>query len=287
MRRAILSGTLSGHDPSGRRDERHKPYPNSAAMPFSDSSLTCNPIGRTDRPAPDSRTGSPEKMAASAHGSASPSGRPYAGVAIAALFVSYEYTLHRVAQQPGAEVAGLLLGAAPFILMGLGIGWRSTWRLPLLMLLALACAGLWTLRVPLSQHFGWTYYLQHMGANTALGWMFGRSLRRGHTPLCTQFATIVRGTLPPAVQRYTRTVTVAWTLFFALMATLSTVLFALAPIGTWSTFANLCSPVLVASMFAAEAGCRRLALPGLEHAGVMEAIRGYQAAMAARAGLPR
>lgn len=195
--------------------------------------------------------------------------------------------MHRLAQQPDGQVTGLLLGAAPFVLLGLSFSWRSTWRLPLLSLMVLACAGLWLLRAPLSQHFGWTYYLQHLGANTALGLMFGRSLRRGRTPMCTQFAAIVRGPLSPTLQRYTRAVTLAWTLFFAVMAAVSTVLFALAPIATWSTFANLCSPVLVALMFVAESGCRRLALPGLAHAGVREAIRGYRAAMAARAGLPR
>ena len=72
-----------------------------------------------------------------------------------------------------------------------------------------------------------------------------------------------------------------------IMAAVSTVLFALAPVATWSTFANLCSPVLVALMFVVEAGCRRFALPGVAHAGVREAIQGYRAAMAARAGLSR
>ena len=226
-------------------------------------------------------------MPATAHAAGQHPLRRHGWVIVAAFFALYEYALHHVAQQPGAQEAGLLLGAAPFILLGLGVSWRSRWRFPLLVLLALACAGLWLMRVPLSQHFGWTYYMQHMGANTALGLMFGRSLRRGQTPLCTEFAAIVRGALSPALQRYTRAVTLAWTLFFAIMATVSTVLFALAPIATWSTFANLCSPVLVALMFVVEAGCRRFALPGVAHAGVREAIQGYRAAMAARAGLSR
>ncbi len=243
------------------------------------------------RPADDSLIGSqtaaPKQMPGTAHAAGEHPLRRYGWVIVAALFASYEYALHRVAQQPGAQVAGLLLGAAPFVLLALSFSWRSGWRLPLLILLGLACAGLWLLRAPLSLHFGWTYYLQHMGANTALGLMFGRSLRRGQTPLCTQFAAIVRGPLSPALKRYTRAITLAWTLFFAVMATVSTALFALAPIATWSTFANLCSPLLVALMFVAEAGCRRFALPGLAHAGVREAIQGYRAAMAARAGLSR
>ena len=69
---------------------------------------------------------------------------------------------------------------------------------------------------------------------------------------------MIHGAVTPAVARYTRQITLAWTLFFVAIAAVSTLLFATAPIVTWSTFANYLSLPLVAVMFAAEHACRRL-----------------------------
>ena len=51
---------------------------------------------------------------------------------------------------------------------------------------------------------------------------------------------MIHGAVTPAVARYTRQITLAWTLFFVAIAAVSTLLFATAPIVTWSTFANTC-----------------------------------------------
>jgi len=216
-------------------------------------------------------------------GAAQPLAQRYGWVAAVAGFVTYEAALHHAAHQPGAEITALLLGAAPFLLLAITAARHPAWRVPALLAVALAAAALWTWRAPLALHFGWTYFLQHFGMNAALAAMFGRTLRRGHTPLCSQFAAAVRGPLSPELQRYTRRVTQAWTLFFALTAAVSAVLFAAAPMTTWSNFANLGTPVLVALMFVAESACRRLAMPGMAHAGVLEAVRGYRAVMEKRA----
>ncbi|NOV22688.1 acyl carrier protein [Cupriavidus necator] len=224
---------------------------------------------------------------------AAPRWRRHAWIGAVAAFVAYESALHRAAHQPGAEVAALLLGAAPFLLVGFVACRRLAapiLRVPALLALLAACAALWLCRTPLAGHFGWTYYLQHAGANAALGAMFALSLRRGRTPLCTQIATVIHGTLSPAHARYTVRVTQAWTLFFAAMVGVSTLLFVLAPVAAWSSFANLATPLLIALMFAGEAVCRRIALPGVRHGGLLDAVHGYRALMTARAarlGLPR
>ncbi|MDQ0140659.1 acyl carrier protein [Cupriavidus necator] len=217
---------------------------------------------------------------------AAPSWRRHAWVGAVAAFVVYESALHRAAHQPGAEVPALLLGAAPFLLVGFLVCRRVAGRLPALLALLAACAALWLWRTPLAGHFGWTYYLQHAGANAALGAIFGRSLCRGQTPLCTQIATAIHGRLSAAHVRYTVRVTQAWTLFFAAMAGVSTLLFVLAPVAAWSSFANLATPLLVALMFVGEAVCRRIALPGVRHGGLLDAVHGYRAVMTARAGRP-
>ncbi|WER48173.1 acyl carrier protein [Cupriavidus sp. WKF15] len=198
-------------------------------------------------------------------------------------FVAYESALHHAAHTPGAEVSALWLGLAPFLLIALVAAWRSAPRLPWLLLLAACGLALWVGRMPLAAHFGWTYFLQHFGANAALAAMFGRTLRPGGMPLCTEFAAAVHGPLTPDMRRYTRRVTQAWTLFFALTAAASLVLFALAPMPAWSTFANLGTPALVALMFVAEAACRRVVLPAAQHTGVLDAVRGYRAVMTERA----
>jgi uncharacterized membrane protein len=215
-----------------------------------------------------------------------PAGRRHGWIAAVAAFVAYESALHRAAHQPGAEVAALWLGAAPFLLIGFLACRRAGWRFPALAGLLAACAALWIWRLPLATHFGWTYFLQHAGINAALGVMFALSLRPGHTPLCTQIATAIHGQLPPAHLRYTLRVTQAWTLFFAAMVGISTLLFVLAPVATWSSFANLATPLLIALMFVGEAVCRRIAFPGMAHGGLLDAVHGYRAVMAARAGRP-
>ncbi|WP_454753298.1 acyl carrier protein [Cupriavidus necator] len=199
-------------------------------------------------------------------------------------FVVYESALHRAAHQPGAEVAALFLGAAPFLAIGFVALRRAGWRAPAWLALLAACAALWIWRAPLAEHFGWTYFLQHAGVNAALGVMFGQSLRAGSTPLCMQIATALHGPLSPSHAQYTLRVTQAWTLFFAAMVGVSALLFVLAPVATWSSFANLGTPLLIATMFAGEAACRRIAFPGMRHTGLLDAVHGYRAVIAARAG---
>ncbi|MFS8975302.1 acyl carrier protein [Cupriavidus necator] len=235
-------------------------------------------------PSPPAAPALPARPVADAGAAAASPWRRHGWIAAVAGFVAYESALHRAAHQPGAEVAALLLGVAPFLVIGFVIMRRAGWRAPAWLALLAACAALWMWRTPLAAHFGWTYFLQHAGVNAALGVMFGQTLRAGGTPLCTQIATALHGPLSPAHALYTRRVTQAWTMFFAAMVGVSTLLFVLAPVATWSSFANLGTPLLIAAMFAAEAACRRIVFPRMRHTGLLDAVHGYRAVMAARAG---
>ncbi|WP_179401269.1 hypothetical protein [Burkholderia guangdongensis] len=198
------------------------------------------------------------------------------GTAAVAAVAAYQAGAHYAAATPGAHGVGLALALVPPLLIALGAALRSARRAWLVPLWALACAALWSARAPLAQHFGWGLYLEHASFNVAMALLFGRTLARGRIPLCTRFATMIHGTLTPAVAHYTRRITLAWTLFFVATAAVSTLLFAAASIVAWSTFANYLSLPLVGVMFVAEHACRRFALPGEPTAGIADAIRAYR-----------
>ncbi|BAN27673.1 COG4648 family protein [Caballeronia insecticola] len=201
--------------------------------------------------------------------------------AVAAI-VAYQCAAHHAASTPGAHGLGLALVIVPLLLIALNAAARSNARVWLLPLWACACAALWFGRAPLTAHFGWGLWLEHAGFNLALAWMFGRTLAAGREPLCTQFAAMVHGKLEARVVRYTRRVTLAWTMFFVATALVSTLLFAFASIVTWSTFANYLALPLVGLMFVVEYACRRIALPDMEQSSPLDAIRAYTRSMQMR-----
>lgn len=121
------------------------------------------------------------------------------------------------------------------------------------------------------------YYLQHLGIHLALGILFGRSLFGPGEALATRMArTIYNGVISERKARYTRGVTIAWTLFFFANAMVSTGLFFLAPATVWSVHANLLTGPLVGLMFAGEMLCRRLSLPPEERPGLAQIVAAYR-----------
>jgi uncharacterized membrane protein len=197
-----------------------------------------------------------------------------AALGVAAI-VAYQIGAHHAVSTPGEHGLGLALVLVPVLLLALSAAARSPARVWFLPLWVMVCAALWFYRVPLTAHFGWGLYLEHVCFNLALAWMFGRTLAAGREPLVTQFARRVHGTPEPRIARYTRRVTVAWTAFFIGIALVSTALFALASIVTWSTFANYLALPLVAVMFIGEYACRRIALPGVQQSGILDSVRAY------------
>ncbi|WP_431820483.1 hypothetical protein [Burkholderia sp. F1] len=209
------------------------------------------------------------------------------GALAAGAVLAYQAGAHYAAATPGAHGFGLAMALVPPLLLALGAALRSPRRAWLVPAWMLAAAALWAAREPLARHFGWGLYLEHASFNLAMALLFGRTLAAGQTPLCTRFAAMIHGTITPAVARYTRQITVAWTLFFVAIAAVSTLLFATAPIVTWSTFANYLSLPLVAVMFAAEHACRRFALPHRPRPRMLDAVRAYRQSTGARASHAR
>lgn len=205
------------------------------------------------------------------------------GVAGAALVLGYEAGAHHIVGTPGLAGVGLALVLAPAALLALGTAWRSPHRFVLLLLAAVVAAALWMSRGTLARHYEWGLFLEHVLFNGVLGYVFGRTLARGREPLCSRFAAVVHGRpLAPEIAAYTRRITAAWTIFFAAIVTVSALLFATAPIETWSTFANYLTLPLAALMFVGEHACRRFALPNVRRSTLVETFRAYRRSTTAR-----
>lgn len=139
-------------------------------------------------------------------------------------------------------------------------------------------AFLWPLlQHNLAGHMSRLYLLQYLATNLTFGWFFGHTLGRGRTPACTTFAALLHPQMSPTVRRYTRQVTVAWTLFFVLSALISALLYAFASAEAWSLFSNLAYLPSVALMFAVEGQVRRRVLPPEDRHGILDSIRAYMA----------
>lgn len=108
-------------------------------------------------------------------------------------------------------------------------------------------------------------YLPPVLVNLALMVLFGKTLLPGATPLVARVASLWRGSLDPVVARYTRRVTIAWTVFFALLI-LESIGFALfAPVHIWSLFTNCLNYVFVLLFLVIEYQLRLYCLPDHEH----------------------
>ena len=115
----------------------------------------------------------------------------------------------------------------------------------------------------------------YAGGQLVLATIFGRTLRAGHEPLCTRFARVIHGTLRPDVERYTRAVTLAWTVFFATLFSLSLALYLAGALEAWSVLANILTWLLVAAMFIVEYAIRHRVLKDWDHVSFGTAVRAF------------
>lgn len=207
------------------------------------------------------------------------------GVAIAVAVLAWAVAAHYTSALVEESYWGAALGLAPLLAIAGAFAWRSPHRFAMLALLLAGTVLLGLLWSTLAHNVGWLYFVQHVGTNALLGIGFGRTLFAGRRPMCTQIAAVVHGAVSPALARYTRQVTVAWTLFFAAMASLSVVLFAFGSLEAWSTFANLLTMPLVALMFVAEYLVRLKLLPE-DRSSILDAVRAYRSRSAKRDASP-
>jgi uncharacterized membrane protein len=101
--------------------------------------------------------------------------------------------------------------------------------------------------------------------NVFLCALFGLTLRPGGEPLITRFARLEHDVLPPDVARYTRRLTVLWTLFFAAVAAITVALWLDASRTAFSLFVNVIDWVLLAVFLVGEYLYRRVRFPMYDH----------------------
>jgi uncharacterized membrane protein len=194
-------------------------------------------------------------------------------IPIALAIIAYAVLAHFSNAVPGNESLGAILAIAPLWLAAVILAWRSTRRWLGLVACGLAVLLAYAAWDDLRSHFAWLYLIQQAGAYGLLGISFGRSLGPHRVPLCTRFATLVHGQLSAAAARYTRSVTAAWTVFFAAMSSALLIVYVAAPLAMWSVFANFCTTPLVALMFIGEYLVRHRVLPDMQHASVLDTVR--------------
>jgi uncharacterized membrane protein len=170
---------------------------------------------------------------------------------------------------------GATLCLLPLAFVVVGVLRRTTHPGVTLLAIAAAAAALWMGWTSLERRFTDVLFVEHLAFNLGLAFFFGRTLAAGREPLCTRFARLLHGSLPPEVERYTARITLAWTLFFLAVAALAAALYAMRFIVAWSLLVNAGTPVLVGAMFAGEYLVRMRALPHWERVGVLEGMRAF------------
>ena len=195
--------------------------------------------------------------------------------AVLLFFIAYSVLSHYSNLNPQGHDLRTLLALAPMLTLGLVLLWR--WSGALIALSAAAAAAVllrafWPL---FAQNFSIVYLIQQVGFYSIMAFTFGRSLRQGSVPLCSQLADKIHGPLSALELRYTRRVTVAWAVFFLLNVAASFLLFEFAPLRVWSVFVNFCSLPLILLMFVAEYAVRRRVLPQVQRNGLIATLRVY------------
>lgn len=196
--------------------------------------------------------------------------------AVGLVFIGYEALIHWAVLSGHATLLGPLLATAPCLIIATLLLLRTNRAAGLM----LAGSEVILIAVLYARHIvpdlTLLYPVPGLLANMLLLWMFGRTLRAGREPLITRVARFVHGALPPDIERYTRHVTLAWSLFFGVMAMSSLALFVLAPVQVWSLFANVFTLPLIGAMFICEYVYRVLRYPTFRHVSLLHTARAFR-----------
>jgi uncharacterized membrane protein len=196
-------------------------------------------------------------------------------IALAAATIAYVLVTHWLMTGAPASPWNAVIVVGPMLGAASAVAWQRRHRL-LAALPALAVAGLvvqaWRGH---DLPAGSLYVSQHVAIHLLLALVFGLTLQAGREPLVTALARRVHGTMTPAMAAYSRKVTGAWTGYFVAMATLSIVLYVVAPFDVWAAFANLVTPLAILLMFVGEYLLRYRLHPEFERATLAQAVRAY------------
>jgi len=191
---------------------------------------------------------------------------------VVAFIIGYALLSHYGNTAPNARGLAVVLTIAPILLVGAIMLWRWTHQLLASSVVAMVGVFLVDYWPLLTKYYEWADVTQQSGAYALVSLSFGRSLRSGRIPLCTQLTARLHGALTPAEITYTRRATLAWTLMYALLAAVILMLFFVAPLRIWSLFVNFVAFGLIALMFIADHAIRGRLLPR-RRGGLLAALR--------------
>lgn len=196
-------------------------------------------------------------------------------VLVAVLFVAWQLAVHVNVSGGDTVVLRYLLLALPLAALAWWIA-RHT-RNKALWLAALAAAAAAAFVLEQRSHLGLAAAtgLPHATAYVFLLFLFGHTLLPGRVALVTRLARSVHGALPPYMETYTRRLTAAWCVFFAVQLAASAALFTYATLDAWSVFVNVLNLPLLALMFAGEYLYRIARYRDFPHASIAEAVGAF------------
>ena len=210
------------------------------------------------------------------------------GMALAAvLSIGFMVLAHGALVRAFSPAVGAAVALVPLTLLGWWAARQSRVRYLPFVLFAAGLVAIWLAWDRLERHFPGLFFLEHAGSNLLLAIVFGRTLAPGAEPLVTRFARMMHESLPPEVERYTRHVTIAWTVFFAGLFATSALLYLVGGPSAWSYLANVASPLLVCAMFVVEYLVRHRVLPHWERVGVLGGVRAFSRHVQARRAAAR
>lgn len=192
--------------------------------------------------------------------------------AVCALILAYAFLSH-YCNTRGAHRLGAVLALAPVAAVLITLLWqtlRAPLAMPVTALGALLLYDVWPL---LEKNFSVVYLLQECGMDGIFAAGFGFSLRAGQVALCTRLADTLHGPLSAVEIRYTRWVTLAWTVFFTALGAITVALYYAAPLAVWSAFVSFMTLPLMLAMFAAEYVVRGWVLPQTKRRGLVATMR--------------
>ncbi len=188
---------------------------------------------------------------------------------------------------PALTAVVVALAAAVMLAPSLARGSPGAW------MAALAITG--ALAVAASRRWIWLpLYVPPVLGDAFGAWLFGHTLAAGRTPLIERVVRLLHGgperLLEPAIARYARTLTLAWTVLFCVLGVTCLVLALFAvpngvlillgftppvavPQTAWSWFANVAAYVITAGFFGLEYAYRRLRFPQQPQRSFFEFVR--------------
>ncbi len=200
---------------------------------------------------------------------------------VVAFGVAYVAATHWLMTGAPASTWNAVLVVGPMLALAAFVSWQRRLRA----LAAVAAAATIGLVVQAWRGGGLSaealYVAQHVVVHLLLAAMFGATLQAGREPLIALLARRVHTRITADMADYARKVTVAWTLYFIVMAALSLVLFETAPFAWWAVFANLLTPLAMAAMFIGEFVLRYRLHPEFERATLAQAMSAYSRGSAA------